>query len=582
MLDVGFVKRVYDSSYEDLCLAVLAEKSGDKLGNFGNSLRQLGQEDLYFLAWKILQKDLVYETHFLVCDFFVHKRAPLLSEKWKEVFTSLDEVKNRLLLYPRGSYKSTIDVVDAVQWIICFPNIRILFLTGDKELGRGFLSDLQDYFVRGDEPTLFQLLFSEHCIDVKDKYERKFITPARTESLTQPTAEYNSLESSLSGRHYDVIKPDDAVTNENSQTLEGLVKVRRNFYINRKMLMPYGYCDGIGTRYSDADLWGYMIEKAREYEKENGQLNLKYLCAASYIVKPEAAYKTEDELTEDDVILLFPKVLTWKFLMKERHDDPESFASQYMNKPLSKKKVRASEDLVRSHTIPCEQLPVISKIYIQWDLAYSAKNGRDFAVGAIGAVDEQNRLFILDVSRDRYPTGRDLAFVIVNLIARHNPELTRIEDSVGARWLESDILFWAQQMGIEPRIEWVAVDNTPGAKEARIRVLVETLLPAGRVWFSSAISCYEDMMAELTKFNRKDDIADALSRLVEVLPQRPLEVPESEKVQRQNAWNLLRAKMTHDMIYGTGAYAPIEPPPQTPEPEGIQVRDYFGTGEFEK
>src|SRR2546422_5675733 len=313
--------------------------------------------DLGFLAGFIFRKDLVKRTHRAIINHFISKGWKIQNENWVSAFANLSEIKNRLLLYPRGTYKSTLDVVDAAQWIIRFPDIRILFLTGDKDLAKGFLGELSDYFVGGEQEcprearksgykgielgkplTVFQLLFPEHCIAPKEKYERKFTTPARTYNpnkvFKEPTCEGNSLESSLSGRHYDVIKPDDAVTNENSTTTEALTKVRKNFYTSRKMLMAYGYVDGIGTRYNDLDLWGYMIEKEEEYELKEGFKNLILLQQAAYWRKPEFAFKTDqDEWIESECELLFPEVLTWQFLMKDRHDDPEAHGCQYLNRP---------------------------------------------------------------------------------------------------------------------------------------------------------------------------------------------------------------------------------------------------------
>ncbi len=551
---------------------------GEALGTVGKRLRVECQTNLYFLTWKVLQRDLVWNTHALFCDFFVKKSAPPPGVLWVKHFAELDTVKSRLLLAPRGSYKSTCGIADAVQWILCFPNIRIAFMSGDFDLAQGFLTDLQSYFILGDEPTLFQMLFSEHCISAADKYENKFTTPARTEWFKEPTVKPISLEASLSGRHYDVIQLGDAVTNKNSGSTESLAKIRKNFYINRKMLMTYGYVNADGTRYDDSDLWGHMIEQAEEYNKKTGDISLKLICEPAYRVKPESLGKPEEDLVESDVVLFFPQILDWRTLMLEKHNDPESFWSQLMNRPLSRKKVRATEDLIRAHTVPWEQLPIVSKIYIQWDLSYSVRNKRDFCIAAVMAVDEMGRGFIIDVVKDHYATGRDLAFKIVDLIRQYRPELTRIEDSVGGQWLKSDIDFWAWQMVIKPRIEWVPVDNAKDAKESRIRVVVGGLIPADKLWFSSAISDYDELLDEFTKFNCRDDIPDAIGLLVDVLPLRPAEVSKQTREQFQKEWDALRDKAHYEMVYQVGQYAPPETPviKEEPEQEGIQVVDYFG------
>jgi hypothetical protein len=48
--------------------------------------------------------------------------------------TQYTDLKDRLLLVPRGGFKSSIDMADCVQWIICFPAVTILILTGVYKL----------------------------------------------------------------------------------------------------------------------------------------------------------------------------------------------------------------------------------------------------------------------------------------------------------------------------------------------------------------------------------------------------------------------------------------------------------------
>src|SRR5437660_2231467 len=117
-------------SMVDIQKAIVSAKDLEDLKKYEiyASTRQRAKTDLFFLAKYVLGKDMMEEgTHRRVCDFFIQKDETISigEQSW---------IKERLLLYPRGGFKSTIDVCDAVQWILNFPNIRILFLTATDDL----------------------------------------------------------------------------------------------------------------------------------------------------------------------------------------------------------------------------------------------------------------------------------------------------------------------------------------------------------------------------------------------------------------------------------------------------------------
>ena len=75
------------------------------------------------------------------------------------------KIKRRMLLWPRGGAKSTFDHVDTVQWILCFPSIRILYLTAEKSLAEGFLSEIKGHFYIKEDPTWMMLFWPEFCVE---------------------------------------------------------------------------------------------------------------------------------------------------------------------------------------------------------------------------------------------------------------------------------------------------------------------------------------------------------------------------------------------------------------------------------
>lgn len=167
----------------------------------GIETRRRAKEDLYFLAKYFLRKeevDLMTELcHRVVCDLFVKKDS-------SKSFADQDKRKARLLLYPRGSFKSTIDCADAIQWILNFPNIRILFLTSVDDNAVGFLSETRDHFViKEKSPSLMNVFFPEFCVPFGEKGNAfEFTTPQRTVDHKEPTLLASSIGSNTAGLHW--------------------------------------------------------------------------------------------------------------------------------------------------------------------------------------------------------------------------------------------------------------------------------------------------------------------------------------------------------------------------------------------
>jgi predicted phage terminase large subunit-like protein len=536
------------------------------------TLRYRCQTDLFFLAKEILGKDLTERTHRIVAEFFVRKDP-------SKTIAEQDSMKERLLLYPRGSYKSTLNICDCVQWIICFPDIRILVLTGADDLATAFVDELKNYFTLDGEPTMFQDLFPELCIDPKDRGNQgEFWAPvgpcARMRKTKEPTVFASSILANNSGWHVDVMKSDDVVTDKNSETATELAKITRKFKMIRKLLMSFGYRDAIGTPYSVFDCYADHLAQARAYEEKYGKKILKYLRRpAWWLTGTDYQVPTpEQSECEEMVELLFAEALPYSFLRKEQHTDERSFNSQYLCQPIEATQVVFTLDDLRRHTIPFTQLPRAPKYYIAWDFAYSAKKGRDYSVGAIGALDEQNRLFIVDVIRKRFLPD-ELAYAVAYSAWQYRPEIIGIENSSGAKFLEMDIARHSATMGYQANIDWFPVSKKLEAKELRVKEL-QTMMAQGLLWFSGSISCMDSLYKEFVQFggaHHHDDIPDAIAHLRRYLPVTVTRNPESSY---KAALDKLQEKELRDAVYGLGKYEekPIEPVrvPVTAELDGIE------------
>jgi predicted phage terminase large subunit-like protein len=541
---------VFDANVERIGALPTQEQQVDEL------LMLMCRTNLMFLGREIFNRDFVFETHEPVCDFFVQKD---MSRKFYE----LDEFKERLLLYPRGSFKSTIDIVDCVQWFINYPDIRILILTAEVGLATEFIGELKNYFfVAPSAPlTIFQQLFPEWTLNVKTiGAEDQFFCPRRVtgdEAKRDPSAWASSILSNLPGRHCDLMKCDDVVNDKNSETPQLVAKVNKKVNYAASLIDPGGHKDFLGTPYAVADLYAKTEEKALPGE-------LKLLKMPARWLLPTSQFKEEVDCGPADYKLLFEldkngrEKLTHKFLDKKKRTDLPVYLSQYMLSASGIKKVKFTLELLMRQTISMDQIPHQLRYYILWDFAYAANSDNDYSVGAVVGLDIENRAFVVEIFRDRY-TDNDLAQEIVNSYMKYRPRMVCIENSNGAQFLEQTIRRYADEAGISYiPLDFFKVDNTPNAKASRVGVLQPALV-RGELFFSNLIECLEDLYKEFKDFGSMihNDIPDAISHYTRILPLRT-EVSDSPQTRARAAAfaKALRDKAFYEMIFGRDDDAP--------------------------
>ena len=512
----------------------------------------------YFEGFEGKKNDkITEETHRRVCDFFVKKDN-------RHTIEEQDYFKERLLLYPRGSFKTLIDRCDAAQWVLNFPNIRILFLTATKDLAIGILDELKGMFVfRTPEPSFMNIFFPEFCVTEHDLGKMdmfRFVSPMYKGGLRkEATVMANSIESSMSGFHYEVIKPDDMVSVPNSETEDQCKKVIKTFNINRKMLMSFGYLDFIGTRYHDMDIYGQMLEKnVGEIKRDSAPCweRFKNETAASlYLIgiawKPKTGFegKRITELEPDQVHLLFPEMLSYAFLRQDYIRDEDSHESQYLQNPRPKSEVDFDKPMLLKHTVPYNNIPYNGPIVQVWDFAFSKKKGRDYSTGVCAIFDDQGRLYIVDLVRNRFK-HTELAKAIVDLAERWKyPAMIGIEDAAGSRNLEPVILIEAKHRNnqdlydVLKRIDWFPPDQQKDAKKQRMRALHPWLM-MDRLWFYNSLPHLSTLYDEFERClvsHHHDDIPDVVSMIPRYAPRIQVAMQKGE-IRTWNAeeadWNL--------------------------------------------
>lgn len=503
-------------------------------------------------------------VHREICNAFVHKNP-------NETLFNQDTKKTRAIFCPRGSFKSSLDMADCVQWVVCFPDIRILIFSASPDLGAAFVSNIKAWFTLAKmdaekdvyecnkEFDLFQQLYPEHLVSsTRRESEDQFTTPARKKKWVEPTVFTLPLEGNTAGFHADVGKFDDCVSDSNSgpkSTEEQRKKVGENIRLKRKLILLSGYVDYVGTPYAEDDAYSHLLQ----YRKPE-----VVLVRPAWEIKPASKTKRSDELGPLDYSLLLPTdgkgapLLTYQALKAEMDDDERLFNCQYLcDARPAKEAIVFTDHIIDNHTIASEGLPQAGtyKICSVWDCASSDNKGSDYSVGGVGyfciAGPLVGRMFVVDIVRGKF-SRFDLPHQIAKQAANFRVERLGVEKSPGADYMHNDIMRELVVCGYPdcPMPEWFPVDNHKDAKALRIEGLA-SMMEQDRLYFLNTIQM-DQVKKELLGFKRgsrrKDDTADMLAMLTRYMPTN-IELPKNEQERESRAQQWFKEKFKHDMIY---------------------------------
>ena len=570
--------------------------------------RFLSQTNLFFLCHLLeLYNNTTINTHEEICNsFFVQKDPTFITfDHFADQYTDL---KQRVLLVPRGGFKSSIDMADCIQWIICFPAITIAILTGVLQLAKDFVGEVKQHFTYAESGTdnkgkasydvrqimdkqtgdwsdsIFQVLFPEHCLSPLEGNQLEFQTPA-AEEQKEPSVRAASIDQALSGSHYNVLKLDDVVTNENTKTETRIKDNIKQISINNGLLNPNGFYFVIGTWYDERDYYGVTIRKTEKRAKTEGLLESiqgsidsgRFNANLSYKIYLRAAWwptqdavkagKIEEELTKNDLELWFPERLSYEFLLGKLKDDSDNddeegdtgyFAIKYLNNPRKANRVRFPRELLKRRTIPHSQFPPQGIVVTTVDTAYSTKSWADYTV-ILTALIFGGRFYVINMVRGRF-NEYELPKIIANTANTWKPKRIAIEDSVGVKWMARELRREMDNLKISIPVEFVSLGLGSKLRSKQLKAKpVLRLLGDERMYFLNSCEGLEEIYNELEKFtgtgdDAHDDIVSAMSLLVEQF------IGYADMDSRINSINSdyisnQQSKSIHDQIYCLGQYA---------------------------
>jgi len=216
------------------------------------------------------------------------------------------------------------------------------------------------------------------------------------------------------------------------------------------------------------------------------------------------------------------------------------YSQEYLNRPIDDSVAYFKRRDFLPVTEDDKKLPL--EIYITADLAISQKEKADYSVFVVGGMDEDRRLHIIEVIRDRLD-GREIVDLLMALQRTYEPVAIGIEEMQVSQSLGPFIREEMIAQNVWPNIinmKHMGKDKVSRARSIQARVRAKTVkFDKEADWFTS----FED---ELVKFPRgaNDDQVDAfaylgmlLDKMVEAPTKEDIEEEEYADEVRESGWN---------------------------------------------
>lgn len=458
-----------------------------------------GKRDLWFLASNILHRvypDLVEHLHQPMCEFFIKKEP-------KKDFKVQDWDKNRLLMLPRGHFKTTLNLCDVIQWILAFPNITICLFSGKEELTARMVDEVKQHFLlNGDFREMYPNWVPQRAVSNFGE-KGHFTIPCRSQIRREPTLSITTLKSTRAGSHYDVMKFDDIVTEINSGSNIQNEEVRRQWSLTIPLLNPGGFRDVIGTLYTYDCIYNQILEKPKGW---------KIMVAGSLKREPDKPlFRPEAILFPERFCVDANEDPTRQNLEQIYRDDPEMFWSQYMNDPRSLATDQFAMHRLKSHVCERADIPANVNLFMTWDLAYSTKEHSDFSVGILAGYSPTGTLYVVDCVRGRFRPN-EVITAIMQTYRKWPICRVGIEKDQTVAMLMPGLEMAQRAIGLHIPIDFIPL-HYGGMRPMQQIMALGPLLEQGKLWFNASCTDLEEMFREFSRFPKyaHDDICRAVS-----------------------------------------------------------------------
>jgi hypothetical protein len=489
----------------------------------------------WFFACELLGRPMHRVLHAPIADLYPRKNPNLRIDQQ-------DPIKNRMLLDPRFSWKTTGGRIEKIQWLAAFPaDITMLNETATQPLAREISDTIAGAFYsrRFTKPTQLQQLFPEIATDYEPftgKSKERWSTPARLKKIEESgdlrelddSVSYTSPQSVQSGWHPWIINADDMVESKNSglranpEVRQGIIDL---FDTNKNTLVPGGYMYLTGTRYHPFDLYGVRL-------KDMDPRQWKVVIRSSLERKDGSKLLPGEFPDEDEVILHFPDIpgLDYQTLREKFYDNYETFMCQQQNSPQGGHVQIFDDALYDSCEIDEDRVPTFGgEVFTCWRLPFGKNPSTNKYAEGVCARIEGGKVYITDCWRwGGTPSHQAEMIVQCHRRAQADGMLVLCTPGSNSAWtlLHNE----AAKKNLSLKLRWAEWDDNENYRTAQIKQM-EPLLKVGRVLFQRAMTKGSDMRSQFVHFGLIEDsgLIECAARLADHVPLSQLRANMAEE-----------------------------------------------------
>lgn len=344
-----------------------------------------------------------------------------------------------------------------------------------------------------------------------------------------------------SGKRPDIVICDDLENDEIVMNKDRREKFKRWFY---GALLPCRSKEGViryvGTiLHTDSMLENFM---PKERDKQTIVEPLKVYTTKRTLWKSVKYKAHNSDFTE----ILWPDKFTAQELREIRQDYidrgiPDVYSQEYLNVPIDESTTyfRKADFLV----IREEDRKKKFNYYIAADLAISEKERADWSVFVVGGVDEDGRLYIINVIRDRMD-GLTIVNTMLALQRLYDPLAFGVEDTQISKAVGPFLNLSMIEQNVYINLVPLKPHKTDKVSRARS---IQARMRAGGVKFDKDADWYQTYEDELMVFprSRHDDQVDATSYLG-LMVDKFIEAPTKEELEEEEYLHELEESGLHE------------------------------------
>jgi predicted phage terminase large subunit-like protein len=401
--------------------------------------------------------------------------------------------KNKMVLWPRGTFKSQVFTVGLACWEIAKnPNIRGFIGSETGRQSRKFLKNVMLII----ESPWFEERFGVHKDPKAWSYISGFVSAQRTMThLKDPTLAAFGEGEVQTGAHWDMGWLDDPISQENTKTPEAIENVKTWIGELMAQLDPGSRLLACGTIHHFADFWCKTIKDPEA--KKDWQIS-------------------RHEWIDSEGTLFFPGRLTRAFVESRKRNMPSrQFYAYYHNKPMSEEEQIFLPEYFR--VIPDQDIPRACWTYIMTDFAFSALEQNDRTAFWVVSLDTHRYAYVHDVLVDRWKPAESTQRLAAlwDQWCHWEPKAVAIEKTTHKELIAGYLEELRRKTFIRPRIVEVG-GRSNEIKMTRIHG-IEPRFREGRIYFAQSLRDqmrkWKPMFEEMTEwpFSANDDVPDAIS-----------------------------------------------------------------------